>query len=167
MNNVGIVKGNVCSTTAMPSPKDVRALSKYIDVFVQSNAGEECGYSDNEYALEGCIVRPDSESIIESADLLLFQNPITEPLQPTTKKVIVANIDFFNDKEQLSFFKHENIDLFTFEAINDEEERGVFKDKFVNFVRFHLGDPVQPEYISLFSSSKILSEGKVIHKKLL
>jgi len=167
MNNVGIVKGDVCSTFAMPSPQDVRALSKYVDVFIQSNAGAECGYTDNEYAFEGCFVRDNSEDVIQSADLILFQNPIPGPLSPLGKKVILANIDFVNDREQLKLFMHKNIDLYSFDAINDHENTGVFKDKFVNFVRFHLGDTVQSEYISLFSSSKILSAGEIVHKDLL
>lgn len=167
MNNIGIVKGDVCSTIAMPSPEDIRALSKYVDVFIQSDAGMECGYTDNEYALEGCFIRDKSEDVIHSADLILFQNPISEPLKPVGKKVVVANIDF-NDKDQLKLFMHKNIDLYTFDAINDTEDEntGVFKDKFVNFVRFHLGDPVQPEYISLFSRSKVLSKGEIVHKDL-
>lgn len=167
MNNVGIVKGDVCSTVAMPSPKDVHALSKYVDVFIQSNAGMDCGYSDNEYALEGCFIREDSEEIIKTTDLILFQNPIEVPLSPDTKKVVIANIDFLNDPEQLKLFTHENIDLFSFDAISDNKEIGMFKDKFVNFIRFHLGDPVQSEYISLFSRSKILENGKIVHKELL
>ena len=167
MNNIGIVKGDVCSTVAMPSPDDIRAISKFVDVFIQSNAGIECGYSDNEYALEGCFIRDNSDDVIQSSDLILFQNPISAPLNPMGSKVIIANIDFVNDREQLKFFMHKNIDLYSFEAINDSENTGVFKDKFVNFVRFHLGDPVQSEYISLFSRSKILTKGEIVHKDLL
>lgn len=167
MNNIGIVKGDVCSTVAMPSPEDMRTLTKFVDVFIQSNAGMECGYSDNEYALEGCFIRDNSEDVIQSSDLILFQNPIAKPLEPMGRKVIIANIDFINDKEQLKLFMHKNIDLYSFDAINDSEETGVFKDKFVNFVRFHLGDPIQSEYISLFSKSKILMKGEIVHKDLL
>lgn len=167
MNNIGIVKGDVCSTVAMPSPEDMRTLTKFVDVFIQSNAGTECGYSDNEYALEGCFIRDNSEDVIQSSDLILFQNPIAKPLEPMGRKVIIANIDFINDKEQLKLFMHKNIDLYSFDAITDSEETGVFKDKFVNFVRFHLGDPIQSEYISLFSKSKILTKGEVVHKDLL
>ncbi|RYM36103.1 hypothetical protein ERX46_03660 [Brumimicrobium glaciale] len=167
MNNIGIVKGDVCSTVAMPSPEDIRAISKFVDVFIQSNAGTECGYSDNEYALEGCFIRDNSDDVIQSSDLILFQNPISAPLHPMGSKVIIANIDFVNDREQLKFFMHKNIDLYSFEAINDSENTGVFKDKFVNFVRFHLGDPVQSEFISLFSRSKILTKGEIVHKDLL
>lgn len=167
MNNIGIVKGDVCSTIAMPSPEDVKALSKFVDVFIQSDAGMECGYSDNEYALEGCFIRENSEDVIQSADLILFQNPISKPLKPMGKKVIIANIDFVNDPEQLKLFMHKNIDLYTFDAINDSESTGVFKDKFVNFVRYHLGDPIQSDYISLFSRSKVLTAGEIVHKDLL
>lgn len=165
MNKIGIVKGNVCSTTAMPSPDDVKTISKFVDVYIQSDAGMECGYSDNEYALEGCFIRDNSEDIIASADLILFQNPISEPIQPETKKIIVANIDVFKDHEQLKLFMHKNIDLYTFEAINDGT--GNFKDKFVNFIRFHMGDPIQSEYIALFSRSRVLKNGEVVHKDLL
>lgn len=167
MNNIGIVKGDVCSTTAMPSPDDIRALSKFVDVFIQSNAGIECGYSDTEYALEGCFIRENSEDIIQTADLILFQNPISRPLNTIGKKIVIANIDFINDKEQLKLFMHKNIDLYSFSAISDNENTGGFKDKFVNFVRFHLGDPVNSDYISLFSGSKILSKGEIVHKELL
>lgn len=167
MNNIGIVKGDVCSTVAMPSPEDIRTLSKFVDVFIQSNAGIECGYSDNEYAAEGCFIRDNSEDVIQTADLILFQNPISSPLNPMGRKVIIANIDFVNDKEQLKMFMHKNIDLYSFDAITDSENTGVFKDKFVNFVRFHLGDPIQSEYISLFSRSKILTKGEIVHKNLL
>ncbi|PWH85386.1 hypothetical protein [Brumimicrobium oceani] len=167
MNNIGIVKGDVCSTVAMPSPEDMRALTKFVDVFIQSDAGTECGYSDNEYALEGCFIRDNSEDVIQSSDLILFQNPISAPLIPSGRKVIIANIDFVNDKEQLKLFMHKNIDLYSFDAITDSEETGVFKDKFVNFVRFHLGDPIQSEYVSLFSKSKILTKGQIVHKELL
>lgn len=167
MNNIGIVKGDVCSTVAMPSPEDMRTLTKFVDVFIQSNAGTECGYTDNEYALEGCFIRDNSEDVILSSDLILFQNPIDKPLEPMGRKVIIANIDFINDKEQLKLFMHKNIDLYSFDAITDSEETGVFKDKFVNFVRFHLGDPIQSEYISLFSKSKILTKGEIVHKDLL
>jgi len=164
MNNVGIVKGDVCSTVAMPSPADVRTLSKFVDVFIQSNAGMECGYSDNEYALEGCFIREKSDDVIQSSDLILFQNPISAPLNPSGTKVIIANIDFLKDREQLKFFMHKNIDLYSFDAINDNESTGEFKDKFVNFVHYHLGDPIQSEYISLFSRSKILTKGEIVHK---
>ncbi|HLV41804.1 MAG TPA: hypothetical protein VKY37_05970 [Brumimicrobium sp.] len=165
MNNIGIVKGSVCSTSAMPSPEDVKAISKFVDVYIQSNAGMECGYGDNDYAREGCFIRDNSEEIVELADLILFQNPISSPLQPKDKKIVIANIDVFKDLEQLELFKHENIDLYTFEAIDDGT--GNFKDKFVNFIRFHLGDPIQSEYISLFSRSRILKEGVVVHKDLM
>lgn len=167
MNTIGIVKGNVCSTVAMPSPNDVRTLSKFVDVFIQSDAGTECGYSDTEYALEGCFIRDKSEEIIKAADLILFQNPITEPLKPEDEKVVIAHIDFVNDPEQLKLFMHKNIDLYSFEVISDDEKTGLFKDKFVNFVRFHLGDPIQSEFISLFSRSKILSKGEIVHKEVL
>lgn len=165
MNTIGIVKGDVCSTSAMPSPEDVKAISKFADVFIQSNAGMECGYTDNEYAHEGCFIRANSEDIIELADLILFQNPISSPLQPKDKKIVIANIDVFKDLDQLEFFKHENVDLYTFEAIDDGT--GNFKDQFVNFIQFQLGDPVQSEYISLFSRSRILKDGVVVHKDLL
>ncbi|HZH86480.1 MAG TPA: hypothetical protein VFD77_04120 [Brumimicrobium sp.] len=165
MRNIGIVKGDVCSTTAMPSPEDVKAISKLVDVYIQSDAGMECGFSDNEYALGGCFIRDKSEDIIALADLILFQNSISLPLQPKDKKIVVANIDVFKDKDQLKLFMHENVDLYTFEAINDGT--GDFKDKFVNFIRFHLGDPIQAEYITLFSRSKILKNGVVVHKDLL
>lgn len=164
MNNVGIVKGSVCSTVAMPSPTDVKAISKYVDVFIQSNAGTECGYSDTEYALEGCFIRENSQDVIDAADLILFQNPIEAPFAPKRKKIVLANIDFEKDLEQLNFFKHENIDLYSFDAINDNESTGVFKDKFVNFVRFHMGDPIQSECIALFSKSKILVGGKPVNQ---
>jgi alanine dehydrogenase len=165
MNNVGIVKGDVCSTSAMPSPEDVKAISKFMDVYIQSDAGMECGYSDNEYALEGCFIRDNSEDVIASADLILFQNPIGVPFQPKEKKIVIANIDAFKDLNQLKLFMHENVDLYTFDAINDGT--GDFKDKFVNFIRFHLGDPIQSKYISLFARSKILKAGKIVHKDLL
>ena len=164
MNNIGIVKGDVCSTLAMPSPADIKVLSKFVDVFIQSNAGKECGYSDNEYALEGCFIREDSDDVIESSDLILFQNPISGPLSPLGTKIVIANIDFINDREQLKYFMHKNIDLFSFDAINESDNTGVFKDKFVNFVRFHLGDPIQSEYISLFAKSKILVKGEIVNK---
>src|SRR5690554_5402121 len=101
MNKIGIVKGNVCSTAAMPSPDDVKAISKFVDVYIQSNAGMECGYNDNEYALEGCFIRDNSEDIIASADLILFQNPISEPIQPETKKIIVAKIGRASCRERV------------------------------------------------------------------
>ncbi|WP_107039304.1 hypothetical protein [Brumimicrobium mesophilum] len=166
MINIGIVKGDVCSTLAMPSPEDMRALSKLVDVFIQSNAGIECGYSDNEYALEGCFIRDKSDDVIQSADLILFQNPITSPLNPIGKKVIIANIDFLTDREQLKLFMHKNIDLYSFDVIYESDIMGDFKDKFMNFVRFHLGDPIQSEYISLFAKSKILSKGEVVQKDI-
>ena len=165
MNNIGIVKGDVCSTTAMPSPDDVKAISKFVDVYIQSNSGMECGFTDNEYAQEGCFIRESSEDVIASADLILFQNPISKPFQPKEKKIVIANIDVFKDVDQLKLFMHENVDLYTFEAINDGT--GSFKDQFVNFIQFHLGDPVQSEYISLFSRSKILKDGVVVHKDLM
>lgn len=167
MNTIGIVKGDVCSTVAMPSPSDIRTITKFVDVFIQSNAGVDCGYTDNEYAAEGCFIRDDISDVINSADLILFQNPIPTPLDPKERKVVIANIDFVNDRKQLKLFMHENIDLYSFDAITDTENTGVFKDKFVNFVRFHLGDPIQSEFISLFSKSKILNNGEIVHRDLL
>lgn len=169
MLSIGILNSGGCNTLVMPSPSDLGKLKNEVVFYIESESGTDCGYSDNHYWQEGCNLIESRAEVIAKSDIVLMDDQLSQAVTSDQKKIFITNLDVFNDFDKLILLMSDNIDLYSFHksSLMEKVYHLTFKEIFMDFIKFYLGEPIDPDTILAFSRSKIVANGKVIHKPLI
>lgn len=87
------------------------------EVFVENDAGERAGFSNEEYEKAGAKISKRTE--LENADLVFSINPLDEETLKSLKEnaILIGTQDVFNKKDNLNLFKKQNITSFALDFI--------------------------------------------------
>lgn len=169
MISIGILDNKSCDVGVMPSPSDIEGLKNEVIFNIQSDSGLDCGYTDNLYWQKGCNLLLSGSEVIEKSDIILVDDQFNSIVETYTKKIIIANIDYLNAFEKLLLFMNSNVDVYSFHEVNVKEKVASynFKQLFIDFLKFSLGEPINNKVIQTFVNCKIVENGKIVHKPLL
>ena len=169
MISIGILDNKSCDIAVMPSPRDIEGLKNEVVFNIQSDSGLDCGYTDNLYWQKGCNLLPNKSEVIEKSDIIMVDDQFNTIVESNNKKIIIANIDYLNEFEKLLLFMNSNIDVYSFHEKNIQQMNAklTFKDLFINFLKFTLGEPINNQVIHVFLNCKIVEDGKIVHKPIL
>lgn len=94
-----------------------KLISLSQEVFVESDAGESAGFSNEEYEKVGAKISKRKE--VENADVVLSINPLEEKtiISLNKKAIIIGSQDPFNKKDNLKLFQKHNITSFALDFV--------------------------------------------------
>lgn len=169
MLSIGILDSGGCSIEVMPAPDDLGKLKNEVVFYVEQESGVECGYSDNHYWQNGCNLLSSREEVIRKSDIILVDDTLEFNVQVDKKKIFITNFDVIDEFEKLQSFLSYQVDLYSFHrrTLIRGGETPSFREVFIDFVKFYLGDPIHPDVIQAFSKAKIVSNGKVVYSQLM
>jgi len=120
MNNniiIGIPKDKYPNETRVSLvPKDIKALSSDFEVYVEKNAGINCGYSNEDYINSGAKV---VDNVYHYCNFIFkVRKPLNEELNLIKpNSYIVGFLEPFNSFDLISYFLENNITSFSIELI--------------------------------------------------
>ena len=120
MNNniiIGIAKEKYPNETRVSLvPKDVKALSSDFEVYVEKDAGINCGYSNEDYINSGAKV---VDNVYQYCNFIFkVRKPLNEELNLIKpNSYIVGFLEPFNSFDLISYFLENNITSFSIELI--------------------------------------------------
>lgn len=169
MLSIGILDSGGCSIDVMPTPGDLGKLKNEVVFYVEHESGVECGYSDNHYWQNGCNLLSSREEVIRKSDIILVDDAIDFNVQVDSKKIFITNFDVIEEFDKLQLFLSYHVDLYSFhrKTLERGAETQTFREVFIDFVKFYLGDTIHPNVIHAFSKAKIISNGKMIYSQLI
>lgn len=169
MLSIGILDSGGCSIDVMPTPDDLGKLKSEVVFYVEHDSGKECGYSDNHYWQNGCNLLSMRDEVIRKSDIILVDDALDFNVEVDKKKIFITNFDVIGEFDKLMSFLSSQVDLYSFHGnmLKKRVENQTFREVFIDFVKFYLGDPIHPDLIYAFSKAKVISNGKVVYSQLI
>ncbi len=169
MLSIGVLDSGGCNVNVMPTPEDFGKLKKDVVFYVENDSGVECGYSNQSYWQNGGNLLTERQAVISKSDVILLDDTLNESVNPVKKKIFITNFNVMKEYEKLMMFLSQNVDLYSFHhsTFQNKAADTSMRELFIDFIKFYLGDPVHPDSIYAFSNAKVISNGKIIHTKLI
>jgi NAD(P) transhydrogenase subunit alpha len=97
-------------------PKDIKTLASDFEIYVEKDAGKDCGYSNEDYINNGAKI---VDNIYQYANFIFkVRKPLTEELNLIKpNSFIVGFLEPFNSKDMINYFIENNITSFSIELI--------------------------------------------------
>ena len=128
MHKIGVLKEikNFESRVGL-SPDGVKSLTETgLEVFVESSAGTECNFSDEQYSNCGAIIVPSAEKLVKNADLLvkvLPLSPVEEELIDNSH-IIFSFLKLSPKTERLKSLMDKKFTYFAADLL--EDQKGIY-----------------------------------------
>jgi len=128
MHKIGVLKEikNFESRVGL-SPDGVKSLAEAgLDVFIESGAGTECNFSDEQYSNCGATIVPSAEKLVKNADLLvkvLPLSPVEEELIDNSH-IIFSFLKLSPKTERLKSLMDKKFTYFAADLL--EDQKGVY-----------------------------------------
>ncbi len=90
-----------------------------VAVKIQSSAGEQAGYSDQDYEAVGASIAKDDAALYQSADIVVTVNPATEEQikQLQDNSVLLGFLNPYSDSNRFKSLQARNISAFSMEMV--------------------------------------------------
>lgn len=106
-------------------PKDIKSLLENNDnvfIYVQSNAGKQAGYSDDDYIVSGAVILDNIEDIYEKSNIIV---KVKEPQRKeysliTSKHTVLSFFHFAGNNELINAMIDSKAKCYAYETIQDD-----------------------------------------------
>lgn len=118
MNKIGILKEQNGDPRVCMVPQTVQKVIKELkyEVFIEQNAGEKAGFTDDAYLAAGAYVLT-REDILKKLDIFLFINPFVPPFSFDAPKILIGVTNPLFHYNQLMPFLDPQICLYSLDLV--------------------------------------------------
>lgn len=113
MKKIGILKDSELGKIAVLSPENINQLKEYATFFVETNMGEEAGFSDESYKNVGATILNTKEEIVKISDIIVSYNTILENEEIQSNKIYIGAQDVLGSPQILPAYLKKGIDLYS------------------------------------------------------
>ncbi len=188
MRKLGILKEDSGKSIVALSPKNVRVLSEYYDVYVEHDAGVYLGYNNEDYIKSGARITKDRIGLIGISEVVVSFNSTSNIAFGSKLKAIVGYYDVLSNFSTIAPFINLNLDLYSLDLIPDTDfynpacvlselpvisevkndlDLESINEMFTLFlIQLKIKDS-QNECLNIIENTKILSKGKLVNKRII